>query len=111
MTYTWNCSTVDAYPSYDSLSDVVYNVHWILSGEEMVGEDAYSASVYGTISISLEDLSPATFVPVDQLTNEVVTGWVKTAMGTEEVQAKEEAVASAINAQINPTSVTITIGA
>jgi len=110
-TYTWNCKTVDAYPSYDELTDVVYNVHWILAGERTEADVTYSTSLYGTIAISLEDLSPDTFVPVDQLTNEMVTGWVESAMGEEVVAEKKATIDAELESQINPTSVTITIGA
>ena len=30
-TYTWDCKTVDVYPTHESLTDVVYNVHWRLT--------------------------------------------------------------------------------
>ena len=104
--FTWNCRQVDAYPSYESEADVVYNVHWILNAERTEGEDVYTASVYGTQSIAI-DFSD--FVPFDELTNEMVSGWVQSAMGEEEVQSKKDALESAIQNQINPTSVTLTI--
>jgi hypothetical protein len=71
--FSWNCRQVDAYPSYESEADVVYNVHWILNAERTEGEDVYTASVYGTQSIAI-DLSD--FLPFDELTNEMVSGWV-----------------------------------
>jgi hypothetical protein len=27
-TYTWDCKTVDTYPTHNEQTDVVYNVHW-----------------------------------------------------------------------------------
>ena len=30
-TYSWNCKTVDCYPTFDDETDVVYNVHWRLT--------------------------------------------------------------------------------
>ena len=69
-TFTWNCSTVDAYPTYEAMTDVVYNVHWNLSGSEEVEGVVYSSSVYGTQSLSVEDIE--TFVPFADLTNETV---------------------------------------
>ena len=107
-TFTWNCSTVDAYPTYEAMTDVVYNVHWNLSGSEEVEGVVYSSSVYGTQSLSVEDIE--TFVPFADLTNEIVSGWVQAAMGEEAVAEKEVSIESAIAAQINPASVTLTIG-
>ena len=72
-TYAWDCRTVDVYPTHDSNSDVVYNVHWRLNAtsdqtHEVDGEDVpYTASVYGTQNISTDDIekfkaySPKTF--------------------------------------------------
>ena len=31
-TYDWNCATVDCYPTDGEYTDVVYNVHWIVTG-------------------------------------------------------------------------------
>ena len=31
-TYNWNCKTVDAYPQDGEYTDLVYNVHWIVTG-------------------------------------------------------------------------------
>lgn len=104
--FTWNCRQVDAYPLYESEADVVYNVHWVLNAERSEGEEIYTASVYGTQSIAI-DLSD--FVPFDQLTNEMVSGWVEADMGEEEVQSKKDALDLSIDSQINPTSIALTI--
>ena len=108
-TFTWDCKTVDAYPSYDSLTDVVYNVHWIVNGEREHEGESYSGSCIGTIQISLEDISPSTFIPIDELTNEVVVEWTKTAMGPEEVASIEANVDAQIDNKITPQSITITL--
>ena len=110
-TYTWDCKTVDVYPTHDSHSDVVYNVHWRLNAESDQ-QDAegnnYSASVYGTHSVNADDIS--NFIPFADLTNDTVTGWVTTSMGDDEVQSLKDGLDSNIDSQINPTSVTKTIG-
>lgn len=108
-TFTWDCKTVDAYPSYDSLTDVVYNVHWIVNGEREHEGESYSGNCIGTIQISLADISPDTFIPIDQLTNEVVVGWTKVAMGPEEVASIEANVDAQIDNKITPQSITITL--
>jgi hypothetical protein len=107
-TYSWNCATVDAYPTYESDTDVVYNVHWNLSASEDVDGTLYSASVYGTQALSVEDITD--FVPFADLTNGIVTGWVEAAMGEEAVDALKASLDANIASQINPSSVTLTIG-
>tara|TARA_X000000950_G_scaffold269577_1_gene348393 strand:- start:9544 stop:9885 length:342 start_codon:yes stop_codon:yes gene_type:complete len=110
-TYTWDCKTVDTYPTHDSHSDVVYNVHWRLNAEsdqQDAENNNYSASVYGTHSVNADDIS--NFIPFADLTNDVVTGWVTSGMGDEEVANLKSVLDSNIDGQINPTSVTKTIG-
>jgi hypothetical protein len=112
--YTWDCRTVDCYPTKDEqgveLDDVVYNIHWRLTGTEVVDTKTYSATVIGTQMVAADDIDPATFVPFDELTNEIATGWCTSAMGAEQVANLETSVANQIASQINPTSITLVIG-
>ena len=114
-TYEWNCKTVDVYPDYEGNTDTVYNVHYRLNAEssethEVDGQEVpYTASVYGTQSLSLEDVG-SDFIPFADLTNEVVTGWVEGIMGEEEVANLKSALDSKISEEINPTTETKTIG-
>lgn len=110
-TYIWDCKTVDTYPTHDGHSDVVYVVHWRLNAESDQ-QDAegnnYSASVYGTHSVNADDISD--FIPFADLTNEIVTGWVTTGMGDDEVANLKSGLDAKIADEITPTSVTKTIG-
>ena len=111
-TYAWNCKTVDVYPTYESESDVVYNVHWRLtatSDQDDAEGNPYTASVYGTQTVSLEDIGTG-FVPFDDLTESIVEGWTETAMGEDEVQAMKDELDANITEQITPTTETKTIG-
>ena len=79
--------------------------HWRVTESETVGtgDDAvtYSASSYGTVGFT-PDASADDFVAYDDLTEEVVLGWV----WTEVNQADTEAALTAnIEGQKNPTSV------
>jgi len=104
ITYDWNCKTVDVHPQEEGETNVVYNVHWIVTGTK---ED-YSATSIGTQVVALDP--EVEFIPFDELTNEIVVGWTKDAMDEEEVQAIEDGIASQIAELENPTSVTMTIG-
>lgn len=46
------------------------------------------------------------FVEYDKLTEDVAIGWVKTALGEDNVKAKEDNIASQIDAQENPPAAT-----
>jgi hypothetical protein len=106
MTYTWNNKTVDTYPTLEGNNDVIFNVHWRLTGED---ENGNVGSTYGTQSLETSDLS--NFTDFDSITEEQVNGWVEAAMGSEEVQAKKDAIDAQIAEKVNPSVVTKTIGA
>jgi hypothetical protein len=95
---TWNVVQMDAYPEYEGEPDVVFTVHWTLSGTD----GTYSGSSYGSVGITLTEGS--TFTPYADLTLDQVLGWVW-ANGVDK-DATEAAVAAQIEAQINPTVVT-----
>jgi len=104
VTYDWNCKTVDVHPQEEGQTDVVYNVHWNVTGVE--GE--YSVTNIGTQIVPLSEGS--TFIPFKDLTNEIVVDWTKEAMGEETVASIETSIANQIQDLITPTSVTMTIG-
>ena len=110
--YTWDVSTVDTYPTLDGNADVVYNVHWRLNAEDDANQDAdgnnWTASSYGTQSVDTSDLS--SFTAFADLTSSDVQGWVEAAMGEDAVADLKAGLDAQIEAKINPTSVTKTIG-
>lgn len=106
--YDWNCKTVDAYPQDGDYTDVVYNVHWIVTGTSDSEGVTYSANSIGTQVLDTSGITD--FIPFDELTNEQVVSWTKSAMGEEQVDSIEAGIQSEINNLINPTSVTLTIG-
>ena len=108
--YNWNCKTVDVHPTEGSETDVVYNVHWIVTGvsDELDPQgNPYQSTSIGTQTVPLD--SESEFIPFEDLTNEIVVEWTKDAMGTEQVTSIEASIQRAIDLEINPTSVTMTI--
>lgn len=95
-TYTWSVVQMDCYPEYEGNADVVFSVHWTLSGTD----DTYTGSVYGSQAVTVDATVP--FTPYADLTEEQVVGWVQSAMGAGQVAEYEAAVAGQINNQINP---------
>ena len=112
ISYTWDVSTVDTYPTKDSKSDVVHNVHWRLTATDDTNKDSdgnnWTAEVYGTQVVDTSDLS--SFTAFADLTASNVQGWVETALGADEVTAMKASLDANIAAKITPTSVTKTIG-
>ena len=112
--FTWDCQTVDCYPTHDKegaqLTHVVYNIYWKLTGTQTVDTKTYSATVIGTQILKAEDIAPDTFVPFEDLTNEIATIWCTNAMGLEQVASLKTSVESKIALQIFPASITLRIG-
>jgi len=101
ITYDWNCKTVDVILQEEGLTDVVYNVHWIVTGTS----DTYSSTSIGTQTVTLDESTP--FIPFADLTNDIVVGWTKAAMGEEQVTSIESGIADAIEKEINPVTATM----
>jgi len=113
ITYDWNCKTVDAYVEKDNEADVVYNVHWIVTGVSDEVDPNSPNTVYQTTSIGTQTLnsdSGSEFIPFDQVTNEEVVAWTQEAMGEEQVASIEASIASQIESLIHPTTITLTVG-
>ena len=109
--YTWDVSTVDTYPTKDSKSDVVYNVHWRLKATDDTNKDSdgnnWTAEVYGTQVVNTSDLS--SFKAFADLTASDVQGWVEAALTADTVTAMKTSLDAEIAEKVTPTSVTKTI--
>ena len=77
---------------------VVYTAHWRVSKTQ----DTASGTAYGTITFPQKEPSDPSFVAYDNLTEEMVVGWVKDAMGPEQVAAYESSIQAQIDTQLNP---------
>ena len=112
ISYTWDVSTVDTYPTKDSKSDVVHNVHWRLTATDDTNKDSdgnnWTAGVYGSQALDTSDLS--SFTAFADLTASDVQGWVEAAMGEDRVTEMKAGLDAQIAEKITPTSVTKTIG-
>lgn len=100
ITNTWAVVQMDAYPEYDGETDVVFTVHWTLTGTD----GTYVGSVYGSVGVTVDEGS--TFTPYEDLTEAQVVGWVQDALGEEQVASYEANVAQQIADQIDPPVVT-----
>ena len=109
--YTWDVSTCDTYPTKDSKSDVVYNVHWRLTATDDTNKDSegnnWTATSYGSQGVDTSDLS--SFTAFADLKASDVQGWVEAALGADEVTAMKAALDAQIAEKITPTSVTKTL--
>jgi hypothetical protein len=113
ITYSWNCRTVDTYPTHsdsqespNTQNDVVYNVHWSLTGTLVHNEVSHSANIIGTQTLDTSDLSD--FTSFDSVSHAQMIAWTTGSMesaSTGSVDAKYAAVSSSLALKIAPTSV------
>jgi hypothetical protein len=102
-TYKWVVSTLDSYPKdAEGLTDVICVIHWRYQAEQVENDKTYFAEVYGTLSVPSPN--PEDFVPYDQVTYEMVCGWLEA--GLDQVSLDEN-LDSQIENQINPKIVSL----
>ena len=88
-TYLWTISQMNRLTADGYVVTVHYNVS--------ATDGTYNASIYGTVGYQQQP--GETFIPYDDLTQDIVVGWVQNALGKDTVEASLQ---SQINAQINP---------
>lgn len=73
----------------------------VIASFEVVGVDGeYSANVTGTQTFSTESVSP--FIPYNELTNDIVVGWIQQELGEDGVNNIYACIQGQIDSQINP---------
>jgi len=109
-TINWDCKTVECYSSMGGHTDVIYQVHWRVTGTSDTLDpdgDAYMDSSIGIQALDTSDLSG--FTAFSNLTNSDIISWTKAALGSSQVTAIETDVNSKINDQISPSKKTLTV--
>lgn len=96
ITNTWVIEQMNCYPTYESETDVVFNVHWRVNATD----GTYNATSYGTVGVTYVAGSP--YTPYADLTQAQVIGWVQAALGAEQVATIEAGLATNIANQVNP---------
>ena len=112
ISYTWDVSTCDVYPTKSSKSNVVYNVHWRLTATDGTNKDSdgnnWTATSYGTQSLDTSDLS--SFTNWSSLDAAKVQSWVEAALTADTVTAMKTDLDAEIAEKVTPTSVQKTLG-
>ena len=111
ISYAWDVSTCDTYPTKSGKSDVVHNVHWRLTATDDTNKDSednfQTATVYGSQTLDTSDLS--SFINWSSLKTSDVQSWVETALGSYKVTEIKASLDTEIAAKVSPTSVTKTL--
>jgi len=82
VTTEWKIVSVKAFKKLNGKKNVVSQVQWSVTATE----DTLNGSVYGNQDLQIDQ---SNFTSFDQLTEQTMVGWVKAAMGDEQVAAFE----------------------
>lgn len=93
-TFIWTINAMYTMPTPEP--DYVVNVLWTLTGDE----SGTVASMSGNSLMSSADTT--NFIPYDQLTEQIVIGWVQEALGPDGVANCEANVQGQIDSILNP---------
>jgi hypothetical protein len=105
ITYEWIVNSMECYPEKDGYYDVVFNIHWTLSGTKIKDGIPYGSSCYGSVSVQLNPDNP--YTPYNELTKEQVTEWITSSIGEEQVNSYYDSLSNQIEKIINPPSVSL----
>lgn len=98
--YTWQITNLFV-KDIDGKTDYVVDALFNVLGAEEVGGTEYSYTLTSN-NVSFKVSEGSDFIPFEDLTNEIVVGWIKEILGPQGVADYEAAVAGQINAKINP---------
>ena len=99
----WTISSVKAKVEQDGLQNVIHTIHWRLGKQD--GE--HYADVYGSKSLAAP--SADNFIPSEDVTLEMVKGWLEASFEAEELEALEANLTAQLDAKINPTDVELNL--
>ena len=93
----WYINQLDCVPQDGDLIDFVVTVNWSRMAKETINGVEYFASVYGAQSFSKDDVT--NFIPYENLTYEIVCGWLDSSLDTEALDLN---LHQQIENQVNP---------
>ena len=85
MAFNWVISQLDSIPSLDGMDKVISTIHYRV--QKRYEEDVihFTADTYG--AVSLEAPHESSFTPYDEVTKEMVEGWLEDSLDCEAIEA------------------------
>ena len=85
MTFNWVISQLDSIPSLDGMDKVISVIHYRAQKQH----EEFTADTYGALSVDAPH--EASFTPYDEVTKEMVEGWLEAGLDTEAIEANLDA--------------------
>jgi hypothetical protein len=96
VTYNWDLNPLESYPTASGQTDVVFMVHWQVNATT----GSYIAIERGAQVLTYS--SESDFIPFNELTKDIVFGWVTASMSIGTVDKIYNTLYKSISDQINP---------
>ena len=93
-TFTWKIAQLER----ETVDGFVYTAHYTVDAEE----GTYRSGAYGSVGFE----RPDNLIPYADLTEDIVVGWVKDALGADKVTEVEAALQAQLDEQAAPTKAT-----
>lgn len=97
ITFTWEFPRFSAHPTLNGMTNVIYNVEYILSATDGEG---HGSQYFGSVGLGEPDAEA--FKRFNLLTQDVVEEWVKSALGEEQLQDLQQNLVNQIEQQKEP---------
>ena len=81
MAFTWVISQLDSIPTINGMEKVISTIHYRAQKQDA----DFTADTYG--AISLKAPHEASFTPYDEVTKEMVEGWLESSLDSEAIEA------------------------
>jgi hypothetical protein len=102
-TYTWSVKKMTAHAKEGNFENIIHSVEWDCSATD----DVDTVATSGTQAIEFN--AGSSFTPSNQLTEQLVVGWVKTAMGQQTVSAVQSQLDAQLQEVKTPETVNIAL--
>lgn len=83
--FSFIISQLDSIPSIDGMDKVISTIHWRAQKQS----EGFTADTYGALSVDAPH--EASFTPYDEVTKEMVEGWLADSLDTETIEANLDA--------------------
>ena len=80
ITYTWELTSLKRKNSSD-MNNIIIQTYWKKIGTDENGNTAHFA---GATPFDISTVDPDNFVPYEDLTEEIILGWIQSAVGYED---------------------------
>jgi len=83
--FSFIISQLDSIPTLDGMDKVISTIHW--RAQKQYEEDVihFTADTYGALAVDAPH--EASFTPYDEVTKEMVEGWLEAGLDCEEIEA------------------------